>query len=88
MRDAIQELVRKARERSGAYEATRATKPQEQAQPTGEQTRPFTAADRQSGIMDILNKVKAGQLEPEEADEMIAALMEVEEAAESRRPGQ
>ncbi|HJZ96748.1 MAG TPA: hypothetical protein VKE70_09570, partial [Candidatus Solibacter sp.] len=88
MRDAIQELVREARERSGAYEATRATKPQEQAQPTGQQTRPFTAADRQSGIMDILNKVKAGQLEPEEADEMIAALMEVEEAAESRRPGQ
>ncbi|MFZ0659620.1 MAG: hypothetical protein WAM05_12930, partial [Candidatus Binataceae bacterium] len=41
-------------------------------------TRPLDPAAFQGDIMKILQAVKAGEIEPEEADEMIAALMEAE----------
>lgn len=41
-------------------------------------TRPLDPADYQGDIMKILQAVKSGEIEPEEADEMIAALMEAE----------
>lgn len=85
MRDSIRAAVREARSRSeesGRDPATEATS--ERPSAGSSQTRPFTPAAHQGDIMDILNAVKEGKIPPSEADEMIAALMEVERATQSR----
>ncbi|MGO9604101.1 MAG: hypothetical protein ACLQAT_12005 [Candidatus Binataceae bacterium] len=85
MRDSIRAAVREARSRgndSGRDAATEAAG--ERPSATSSQTRPFTTAAHQGDVMDILNAVKEGRIQPAEADEMIAALMEVERATESR----
>jgi hypothetical protein len=46
--------------------------------PRAGNTRPLDPAAFQGDIMKILQAVKSGEIEPEEADEMIAALMEAE----------
>ncbi|MHB8382991.1 MAG: DUF4097 family beta strand repeat-containing protein [Candidatus Binataceae bacterium] len=46
-------------------------------------TRPLDPAAYQGDIMKILQAVKSGEIEPEEADEMITALMEAESAADN-----
>ncbi len=70
MRDSIRAAVGEARARHAGQA------PEE----TGPRTRPFSHAAFQGDIMDILKAVRDGKLDPEEADEMIAALMEVEQA--------
>ena len=81
MRDSIRAAVREAREKRPS-DAPRSTSESPRENPS--QTRPFTATANRGDIMDILNGVKEGRISPDEADEMIAALMEVERAAESR----
>ena len=81
MRDAILAAVGEAR-------ARRESRPNSDPAPekptqSGGQTRPFTAASGHGDIMDILKAVKEGRIEPADADEMIAALMEIERATES-----
>jgi len=81
MRDSIHAAVREAREKrpsptTGSPSATTREKPS--------QTRPFSTAANRGDIMDILHGVKEGRISPDEADEMIAALKEVERATESR----
>jgi hypothetical protein len=48
-------------------------------------TRPLNPEAAAGDMMSILRAVREGRLEPEDADEMIAALMEVERAAEGGR---
>lgn len=82
MRDSIRAAVREARAKAAKAEPTR--------QPSSDaaaHTQPFTSAAHRGDIMDILNGVKEGKIDPAEADEMIAALMEVERATESPRDG-
>ena len=81
LRDSIRAAVREAREK---HPTTAEEHPSTTAQDKASRTRPFTAAANRGDIMDILNGVKEGRISPDEADEMIAALMEVERAAESR----
>src|SRR5262249_46652805 len=82
MRDSIRAAVREARAQAAKGEP--APEPSSQS---ASHTRPFTPAANRGDIMDILNRVKEGKIDPAEADEMIAALMEVERATESRRDG-
>lgn len=82
MRDSIRAAVREARVRRGQTSSPEAS--HEPAADDASRTRPFTRASSQGDIMDILNAVKEGRIQPNEADEMIAALMEVERATESR----
>ena len=74
--------VREARAQAATGESVRQPSPD-----TASRTRPFTSAANRGDIMDILNGVKEGRIDPAEADEMIAALMEVERATESPREG-
>ena len=92
MSAAIREARRAARHPSSqpASEANEASKespraaapqPPSQAAPSATRagnTRPLDPAAFQGDIMKILQAVKSGEIEPEEADEMIAALMEAE----------
>lgn len=55
--------------------------------PRAGNTRPLDPAAFQGDIMKILQAVKSGEIEPEEADEMIAALMEAESAADTASRG-
>jgi len=80
MRDTIRAAVREAREKHQSSGPSASDTPR----PDPSHTRPFTPAANRGDIMDILNGVKEGRISPNEADEMIAALMEVERAAESR----
>ncbi len=78
MRDSIRAAVRAARERRDESPLPSEPQPKESAR-----TAPFTPASHRRDIMDILNAVRDGKLDPAEADEMIAALMEVEQASRS-----
>ncbi len=82
MRDSIRAAVREARTR---HEQPSAGEGAGERQPEsgGPRTQPFTSASYRGDIMDILNAVKEGRIDPGEADEMIAALMEVERTTES-----
>lgn len=82
MRDSIRAAVREARAQAAKGESERQPSPD-----TASRTRPFTPEANRGDIMDILNGVKEGRIDPAEADEMIAALMEVERATESPRDG-
>jgi len=82
MRDSIRTAAREARAKRPAASGTEKAS----AQPSGtpSQTRPLSEKAHRGDIMDILNGVSEGKISPDEADEMIAALMEVERATESR----
>ena len=93
LRETIREAVRKAREReNGASTSTSTSGAASDLSPAGSgasatasaagRTQVFTPEARQRDILDILNKVKRGEIEPDEADDMIAALMEVEQTTQ------
>jgi hypothetical protein len=82
MRDSIRAAVREARAQAAKAEPARPP-----SSDAASHTQPFTSAAHRGDIMDILNRVKEGKIDPAEADEMIAALMEVERATESPRDG-
>ncbi|MGC1679012.1 MAG: hypothetical protein WA740_15900 [Candidatus Binataceae bacterium] len=87
MSAALREARRAARHASSPQPATSGENPHAAPQPSqptapsaprAGNTRPLDPAAFQGDIMKILQAVKAGEIEPEEADEMIAALMEAE----------
>ncbi|HVA78972.1 MAG TPA: hypothetical protein VNF27_13805 [Candidatus Binataceae bacterium] len=84
MRDAIREARRAARHPTseGRPAEPDASAPAASAPRPGG-TRPLDPAAYQGDIMKILQAVKSGEIEPEEADEMIAALTEAEQAGEN-----
>ncbi|HEY6417669.1 MAG TPA: hypothetical protein VIX59_01595 [Candidatus Binataceae bacterium] len=92
MRDTIRQAARDLRTGSDASERS-AQEPRAQEHQEGARARrtpgatvPLDAAARQSEILEILKKVKEGKLQPEEADDLISAWMEVdpESSAEKR----
>jgi hypothetical protein len=80
MREAIRQAARESRERGDT--AARTVEPAAAAPAPPGVTRPLNPEAAAGDMMSILRAVREGKLEPEEADEMIAALMEVERAAE------
>lgn len=80
MSAAIHEAKRAAREnrQSAAAEAEPEASATTETRPGG--TRPLDPAAYQGDILKILQAVKAGEIEPEEADEMLAALAEADQA--------
>lgn len=88
MSAAIREARRAARHSSGQSASEERARPAAPDSPPPPETapgatragdtRPLDPAAFQGDIMKILQAVKAGEIEPEEADEMIAALMEAE----------
>ncbi|HUY25790.1 MAG TPA: hypothetical protein VMV27_00090 [Candidatus Binataceae bacterium] len=81
-RDSIRAAARAMREAIAQAERAARQAPEPNPPPRAGDTRPLDPAAYQGDIMKILHAVKAGELEPEEADEMIAALMEAEGAAD------
>jgi hypothetical protein len=87
MREAIRQAARESRERAGESRQGAATAAGQSADAgvSPGVTRPLNPEAAAGDMMSILRAVREGKLEPEEADEMIAALMEVERAAEGGR---
>jgi hypothetical protein len=82
LRERIREAARAARERAGEERPTEPGVPgAETPAPFPGQTQPLTPEARARDVLAILKAVKAGEIEPDEADDMIAALMEVERVA-------
>ncbi len=87
MRDTIRQAARDLGKESDAPEHSAQERRDEPRAPrTPGATVPLDAAARQSEILEILKKVKEGKLQPEEADDLISAWMEVdpESGAEKR----
>jgi hypothetical protein len=85
MREAIRQAARESRERARERGETGAGAAGSAAGAPAGATRPLNREAAAGDMISILRAVKEGKLEPEEADEMIAALMEVEQAAEGGR---
>jgi hypothetical protein len=87
MRETIRQAARQARERAGERGETGAgaARSTTDAPASPGITRPLNPEAAAGDMISILRAVREGKLEPEEADEMIAALMEVERAAEGGR---
>ncbi|HYB90628.1 MAG TPA: hypothetical protein VEC38_06250 [Candidatus Binataceae bacterium] len=82
MRETIREAARKIREEAAGKRAGDSdTSPAETAAPPA-YTQPLTPEARERDVLAILKAVKAGEIEPDEADDMIAALIEVEQAGD------
>jgi hypothetical protein len=93
MRDRVREAAREMREtiRTAARERwSRASdEPSESAAPKPAASQPKPGAteklNREDAIMEILAAVKDGRLEPDEADDLIKAWMEVSRSTDARR---
>ena len=83
MRETIREAARKVREGAAGKRTDDAdtSSPDSGAPPSHAETQPLTPEARERDVLAILKAVRAGEIEPDEADDMIGALMEVERAS-------
>lgn len=88
MRETIREAAHQARQSSAERRNSAEDEDESRsgAEPSAGATRVLSPETAANDVMSILRAVREGKLEPEEADEMIAALMEVERAAGNGDP--